>query len=173
MKSILPKAFPHGIKLFPDSSRLTEGVPLILPYCLGDVVGEVFGYCSRGVMILDVGAPCNGTCSGKKKRFRRKKNTGTILTHGSLHKIHADDTPSRTEWDVKITLFHSQPCLQLLMKYPDTGKSLFSPKTIAICCCMRSYCINIEGTLSTYIFMTYNCNTIAVREMMCSSKAIN
>lgn len=42
-------------------SPQVEGVPLVLPYCLGDVVGEVFGYCSRGVVILDVGAPCNGT----------------------------------------------------------------------------------------------------------------
>lgn len=46
-------------------SRLTEGVPLVLPYCLGNVVGEVFGYRRRGVMILDVGAPYNGACKGK------------------------------------------------------------------------------------------------------------
>lgn len=145
-------------------------MPLVLPYCLGDVVGEVFGYCSRGVVILDVGAPCNGTCREKKK------TTGTTLTHGSLHKIHADDTENRTEWDAKITLFHSgliQLCVQLLIKYPNTGKSLFFPKTIAVRCCVRSYYVNAEGILSTYIFITYNCNTMAVREMMCSSKAIN
>lgn len=101
---------------------LTERVPLILPYCLGDVVGEVFGYHSRGVVILDVGAPCNGTCR-ENKTEDSFFNTETTLTHRSLHKIHADDTQSKAEWRVKITLFHSvmiQPerlCLRLLIKY--------------------------------------------------------
>lgn len=51
-----------------DCSRLTEGVPLVLPYCLGDVVWEIFGYRSWRVVVFDVGAPCNGTCGKKNKK---------------------------------------------------------------------------------------------------------
>lgn len=64
MKCNQSNAFP-GIKKELNRSRLTEGVPLVLPYCLGDVGGDVFRYRSRGVVILDVGAPCNGTCKEK------------------------------------------------------------------------------------------------------------
>lgn len=105
--------------------------------------------------------------------------TETNVTHRSLHKIHIDDTPSEDEWTVKITLFHKgviqlkKPCLQLLIKYPDTGKSLFIPKTIANCCCMSPYCVKAGGTFSTYISITYNCGTKAVRKKkLCVSQKL-
>lgn len=55
-------------------------------------------------------------------------DTETTLTRGSLHELHRDDTQSRTEWDMKITLFYGVTIqlerlrLQLFIKYPDTGK---------------------------------------------------
>lgn len=109
-------------------------MPLVLPYCLGDVVGEVFGYRSRGVVVLDVGAPCNGTCRGKKTKdvfpetYRNNTDSwghyiiSTLMTHRG-----------KTEWNVKITLLHSviiQPerlYLQLLIKYPDKWQITLLP----------------------------------------------
>ena len=76
MKYTQPKSFPYAKRNMLSQkekqrkcSRLTEGVPLVLPYCPGDVVGEVFGYRSRGVVIFDVGAPRNGTCREENKGF--------------------------------------------------------------------------------------------------------
>lgn len=57
----------HGVSQY-KQKRLTEGVPLVLLYCLGDVDGEVFGYRSRGEVILNVGAPCNGPYGEKTQR---------------------------------------------------------------------------------------------------------
>lgn len=43
---------------------------------------------------------------------------------------------------------------------------------MTICCCIRPHCVNAEALL-TYISIIYNSDTMAVREMMRSSKAIN
>lgn len=53
------RSWTSSIRRRPQREELTEGVPLVLPYGLGDVVGEVFRDASWRVVILDVGAPWN------------------------------------------------------------------------------------------------------------------
>lgn len=90
-------------------SRLTEGVPLVLPYGLGNVVGEVFGYRCRGVMILDVGAPYNGPC--------KEKNIVNIPS--------SQPTENKTRLLSKIPItdhiIKLEKSFLLLLKYPDNG----------------------------------------------------
>lgn len=46
-------------------ATLTQGMPLILADCLGDVVGEVLGNGRWGVVVLDVRAPLNCSWEGQ------------------------------------------------------------------------------------------------------------
>lgn len=80
--------------------RLTKGVPFILSYCLGDVEGEIFGYCSRGVVILNVGTSCNGPCTGKrtKKQNKAKKQHIFSLQKQIKHWLMITQIHAEQDW---------------------------------------------------------------------------